>query len=176
MSELIIMREGEYSLEPFINYLQIEDGIMVEIGSYSGESAEAFAKSGKFKRVCCVDPWENGYSPCDIGSTACDFKIVEEAFDHRIEPFNFVKKIKALSSEAVKSFPDGFFDLVYIDGNHDYGFVVEDISLWMPKVKKDGYLAGHDYNHAVALAVSHKLGTPDQIFPDSSWVFKLCQK
>ena len=51
----------------------------------------------------------------------------------------------AFSVEASRDFPDGHFDLVYIDGNHSYAAVVEDIKAWRPKVKPGGILAGHDY-------------------------------
>ncbi len=49
------------------------------------------------------------------------------------------------SAESVVSFPDGFFDFVYIDANHTFESVREDIAFWWPKVKTRGVLAGHDY-------------------------------
>jgi hypothetical protein len=36
--------------------------------------------------------------------------------------------------------------VVFIDLNHSYESVKEDIALWLPKVKKGGYLAGDDYH------------------------------
>jgi hypothetical protein len=41
-------------------------------------------------------------------------------------------------------------DFVYIDGNHSYSHVKEDLRLWFPKVKRGGVFAGHDYFDAVA--------------------------
>jgi predicted O-methyltransferase YrrM len=56
--------------------------------------------------------------------------------------------LRMLSSEAVKQFEDNSLDFVYIDGNHDYKYVEEDIRIWYPKVKKGGYLCGDDvYSH-----------------------------
>ena len=40
---------------------------------------------------------------------------------------------------------DESLDFVYIDANHAYDWVVQDIELWYPKVKKGGILWGHDY-------------------------------
>jgi hypothetical protein len=51
---------------------------------------------------------------------------------------------KAKSPEAARDFPDGFFDIVYIDAEHDYESVKADIEAWRPKAKH--ILAGHDYN------------------------------
>jgi len=53
--------------------------------------------------------------------------------------------IRATSEVASDIFANESLDFVYIDANHAYDFVVQDISLWYPKVKKGGYLGGHDY-------------------------------
>jgi predicted O-methyltransferase YrrM len=45
-----------------------------------------------------------------------------------------------------KLFPDGYFDIVYIDASHDYESVKLDILSWLPKVKKGGYICGDDYS------------------------------
>lgn len=53
--------------------------------------------------------------------------------------------IRALSEQAVNLFEDESLDFVYIDGNHAYDYVKQDIELWYPKVKKGGLVSGHDY-------------------------------
>ncbi len=47
--------------------------------------------------------------------------------------------------EAVADFADNSLDFVYIDGNHDFRYIAEDISEWTNKVKKGGIVSGHDY-------------------------------
>ncbi|GAI57889.1 unnamed protein product [marine sediment metagenome] len=49
-----------------------------------------------------------------------------------------------MSADAVNLIPDNL-DFVYIDGNHAYEFVKEDIKNYWPKVKKGGVFGGHDY-------------------------------
>lgn len=46
---------------------------------------------------------------------------------------------------AAESFVDGSLDFVYIDANHRYFEVAQDIRAWWPKVKPTGLLCGHDY-------------------------------
>lgn len=47
--------------------------------------------------------------------------------------------------ECVNEFPDKYFDFVYIDADHSYQSVKNDILAWSSKVKDGGILAGHDY-------------------------------
>lgn len=53
--------------------------------------------------------------------------------------------IRKTSMEAVNDFADESLDFVFIDGNHAYEYVVEDIAKWSKKVRKGGIVAGHDY-------------------------------
>ena len=59
------------------------------------------------------------------------------------------------SMEAVDQYKDESLDFVFIDGNHSYEFVFNDIKYWLPKVKIGAVLAGHDYSsESVSKAVS----------------------
>jgi hypothetical protein len=51
----------------------------------------------------------------------------------------------------MKSFPDGYFDWVYVDGNHEYGYIREDLDHAYAKVRKRGLIAGDDYNWGKAI-------------------------
>ena len=44
-----------------------------------------------------------------------------------------------------KFFLDHSLDMVFIDGAHDYESVMTDILSWLPKIKKNGLICGHDY-------------------------------
>lgn len=47
--------------------------------------------------------------------------------------------------DVVKQFKDESLDFVYIDGNHSFQHVVNDLCEWEKKVKVGGIVAGHDY-------------------------------
>ena len=53
--------------------------------------------------------------------------------------------IKKWSMDAVKDFEDESLDFVFIDGNHTFEYVTEDIAHWSKKVRKGGIVSGHDY-------------------------------
>jgi hypothetical protein len=51
-----------------------------------------------------------------------------------------------LSTRAAQSFPDNFFDFIFLDAAHDHASVQEDLRAWWPKLKVGGLFAGHDYS------------------------------
>lgn len=52
------------------------------------------------------------------------------------------------SLESYENFEDGFFDIIYIDTDpHKYDQLKKEIELWFPKVKNNGILSFHDYDH-----------------------------
>jgi len=178
----LVMRQSQkrliVGLENLVKYISnrinIKESTIVEIGSYQGESTEIFAKH--FKKVIAIDPWQNGYDKNDIASYHCSMSIVESAFDERMKKYNNVEKIKNYSHLSVNDFDDESVDIVYIDGDHTFEGCKRDIECWLPKIKKSGFLSGHDYyksrNHQVTKAVE-TFGYPDKTFEDTSWVIKI---
>lgn len=50
------------------------------------------------------------------------------------------------SEEASKEIEDESIDIVFIDADHSYEGVKNDIIYWAPKVKSGGIISGHDYD------------------------------
>lgn len=144
---------------------------MVEIGCYVGDSTEIWAKHCKI--VHAVDPWLNGYDKTDPSSYNIPMDRIEAQFNELLKTYPNIIKHKMTSVEASRLFAEESLDFVYIDGNHLYEAVKEDIQAWLPKVKKGLIIAGHDYQHkwapGVKPAVLEMLGSIDRHFQDTSW-------
>jgi len=69
-----------------------------------------------------------------------------------------VKVIRKWSMDAAKDFKDESLDFVYIDGDHRFDAVIQDIITWSKKVRIGGIVSGHDYyksqKEGVVLAVN----------------------
>jgi len=122
------------------------NGSLVELGAWKGRSSaflivEAFNKSPDIK-VHIVDTWlgSGKYTEgIDVG--------VYEVFLSNLSPLNgLYTPHRMKTDDAVHLFEDGSLDGVFIDADHEYDAVRRDIENWLPKVRKGGILAGHDYH------------------------------
>ena len=62
----------------------------------------------------------------------------------RLSPYN-CELIKKYSMDAVKDFEDESLDFVFIDGNHTFEYVINDIAEWSKKIRPGGIISGHDF-------------------------------
>lgn len=163
-------------LKDLISFIKLKDIVMAEIGCYAGESTAIFCSSNKIKTVYCIDPWLNGYDDTDIASYHTDMNIIESIFDERVKPFKEkIIKRKMISSDASKKFKTNSLDFVYVDGNHQPEAIIEDLTNYIPLVKRGGYIGGHDWKHKKIIdpILSVMSRTPDKIFSDTSWIYKI---
>lgn len=151
-----------------------QGSIGIEIGSFGGESALLFAQSSKFSKLYCVDPWDEGYYK------AHNMGEVEATFDERTKGYkHIIEKVKMKSNIAYNLLRNRDVNFVYIDGNHKYEEVRNDIIIYKELLQHSAsalplILAGHDYKFAkspgVAPAVKEVLGFPDVRFAGYSWL------
>lgn len=134
-------------------------GMAVEVGTHRAEFAEQFAEKWPGK-LYCVDPWKNppGYEHQSKFLWGGDLRPVEATTTQdaiREDDFEFSKKVlekygervvlmRSTSVEAVKYFANKSLDFVYVDGDHSEHAVMEDLTIWWPKLKSGGIIAGHD--------------------------------
>jgi len=150
-----------------------DNSVMVEIGSFAGVSSELFALH--CKELYCVDLWDPYWEITDKQR----IEFAEFSFDKISKNYENVYKVKKSSVEASKDFKDGSLDLVYIDAAHDYDSVRQDILTWLPKIKKGGFIAGHDYRYDPNIGVYEAVNDifvndyKINLFPDSSFIIKL---
>lgn len=138
---------------------------VIEVGSWVGASAIAMADAGA--EVTCVDPWRmyGGYT--DVLSAA----YAEHGADKVYQTFlrnigtrkdRSIHPLRKTSLDAAAQMKEQV-DMVFIDANHDYDSVIEDIEAWLPHVRPGGIIAGHDYGFAMFPGVKQAV---DELFPD----------
>jgi hypothetical protein len=156
-----------------------DDGArFVEVGVWKGRSAAfmgvEIANSGKNIEFYAVDHWKGSIEHQGFK----DLKDLYEIYSENIERARpIVKDLRMPSLEAVNQFADGSLDFVFIDGSHEYQDVKDDIRAWLPKIRKGGVLAGHDYYplhpefSGVNQAVEEVLGKNNINAQEDCWIY-----
>jgi len=121
-------------------------GYGVEVGTFKGEFSKHILENWDGV-LYMVDVWRGLDDKYDDSSNHkfYDEKIYGETIKNISGYEERAIMIRSTSASASEIFRNESLDFVYIDANHAYDYVVEDIEYWFPKVKKGGYLMGHDY-------------------------------
>ena len=122
--------------------------VAVEVGVCDGIYSEVIARNNPQIRLYSVDPWQplEDYKDYQLQST---FTKMYAGAKERLEKYPNCQMVRKTSMEAVKDFADESVDFVYIDANHKFEFVIEDLAHWSKKLKRGGIMAGHDYINSV---------------------------
>lgn len=137
-------------------WLLPKGGTCVEIGSWRGDNAARLLASRRPQKMYLVDPWEyreeEKYNDAWFGAAGRsgqqDMDAIYESVIARFRP-NIdsgqlvVKRMRSI--DAASSFADDSLDWVYVDGDHSYEGVKDDLEAYYRAVKPGGFLAGDDY-------------------------------
>jgi len=124
--------------------------IIAEIGSFRGDYASTILERTDPSELWLIDPWE-GWSQItaeDGVTTILEPNLAETfirlhfRFDTRV-----VKLARGRGEELLEFFPDNYFDAIYIDAVHSTEAVKRDLDLANKKVRKGGFIFGHDWQY-----------------------------
>jgi predicted O-methyltransferase YrrM len=170
--------EGWFNMEK--QYLELlnatpEGGVFVELGCYKGKSTSFIGvEIHKRKRdinFFAIDSFQGATNSTDANEIKAYEGIseIEESYTYNVSLIgNKIKTIVSLTDEASEYFEDKSVDCLFIDAGHSYEAVMNDIEAWLPKMKPNGIMAGHDYKawEGVNKAVTEKFGTPHKVEND----------
>ena len=165
------------------------EGKLIEIGTWKGLSISTIIELSKklnYQLVACVDTWEGSKGEIlkKDGSPSAHYEALEkdlyEVFKSNIinnigqEYWNLITPMKMKSIEAAEKFEDNYLDIVFIDSDHSYESVCQDIDAWLPKIRYSGILFGHDINwhEGVEQAVNEKFKSTEWINTHNCWVYQ----
>jgi hypothetical protein len=134
-------------LKTRIDFFKEHPGMIIaELGVYQGDFSRELLNYTKF--LYLVDIWTGVTTSADRDgkNNSIDWDIFKTYINLCHE---FVDKpvmlIRGASSNFLNALPDNSLDCVYIDSDHSYYTVMQELELSIPKVKKGGWITGHDY-------------------------------
>lgn len=148
-------------------------GSTVEVGCYLGRSICSVADIIVWKSIYvrCIDTFE----PL-VESPVADH---EKKFRWNIALFTGLKSrlivMPEQSLDAAKKLIDGHYDFIFLDGDHRYETVKAELEAFEPKIKKGGYIGGHDYIEypGVTRAVNERYKNVETSMDSTIWLVHL---
>lgn len=148
---------------------------VLEVGSWLGFSALTWAYAIRHfcpqgGEVVCIDPFELYFDGSDsVRSPAREMHglirsgLALALFSHNVRcgpPGIAIRHIHAASAGALARLAGQKFDLIYIDGNHQYEAVLNDLKGSLPLLEKRGVICGDDLDLQIgevdeAVAAAH---------------------
>jgi len=136
------------NVRPFTKLLIDKNNLIgVEVGVKTGVNSLSILKHLDIETLYGVDPYlvYKEYNESWFENSQVFFSNAHKEAHHRLLPYaNRFQFVVQFSLDAVKFVPNDL-DFVYIDGNHKYKFVKQDIESWFPKIKSGGIIGGHDF-------------------------------
>lgn len=137
-----------YSIKPIVPMINMmKEVIYVEVGVDHGDNIKKLVKRCKnIKKVYGVDHW--GEYADDKGNIYCKPHRYRQTLEHLKDEIasGKVEIIKGKSVDVAKKFPKRY-DMIFIDGEHTYKAVLEDLESWFPHINnRGGCISGHDYH------------------------------
>jgi hypothetical protein len=148
-----------------------------EIGVFRGGTSRFLLSHFPDLHLYCIDAWAPVYRHRNQSYIS---RADQDQFDKWFKDFSeaveeFGDRCTVLRHTSVKAathVPDKSLDFIFFDADHCYESVKIDILTWLPKVKEDGILSGHDYSGSwpgVKKAVNELLGKPNTFRRSSVW-------
>jgi len=130
--------------------------IAVEIGTEKGDNAYDMVRQLNIQMLYVIDPYSayDDYIRSENTRTEKGMMDIERMAKRKLKKYGEkISWIKKLSNDAVNDIPNNV-DFIYIDGNHEYEYVLNDMRNYWAKIRQGGVMAGHDINNSgVAKAV-----------------------
>jgi hypothetical protein len=122
--------------------------VCAEIGVYKGDFSRHILRVTRPRELHLIDGWwtlGEDFGPCWYGSeepvsTRWAYEDAKRAVEGGPCTFHVGDDLEILAS-----FPDRYFDWVYLDTSHQYEQTVNELALLRSKVKPSGIVAGDDW-------------------------------
>ena len=117
--------------------------VVAELGVGFGVNARSILQRARPQVLHLVDLWPENRADCR--------RAVQQQFADDIREGRVVMH-RGDDLQVLETFPDAYFDWVYLDSSHQYAHTRRELELLDRKLKPQGILCGHDYvNHDVNL-------------------------
>ena len=131
-----------------IKSLCVPGGVVAEIGVFKGDFSKQIIELVTPSKFFLLDMFDGETCSGNAdGNYVVGANMTDEYnnLNNTLGKLDGVSLIKGDSSISLSTFPDNYFDMIYIDGDHSYPGCKRDLEMAINKIKHNGYIMGHDY-------------------------------
>lgn len=141
-----------YTIKDRIELLTIlpRDLVIAELGVFVGDYSKQILEYANPSILYLVDIFDQHEGNC-MGVHVNNMAEYEKILTDRYKDNNNVFVLKMTSKDFLLSVEKNHLDCVYIDADHSYEAVKQDLELSYQCIKKGGWICGHDYNHSTVM-------------------------
>lgn len=152
------------TLRHIASLTECEFPYFAEVGSWTGRSTAVLAKYVKERKggLYAVD-WflgNPGTRLAELIKAGVNVKNIFEANMRELGVWDVIHLIETTGTEASQQIRKETLDLVFLDADHRYHEVLEDLNMWYPKIRNGGIFCGHDCEMTLEEAENQKKLTP----------------
>lgn len=144
------------SINPIINYLkthfQKNSVNVIEIGARYGESSKVLLNNLNVNKYIIIDPYtsydeysNDGFNKIILNDN--DDNIFYKTKNELETLHNNMVFYRTFSTDTttINDIENDSIDIIFIDGNHTYKYVLDDLENYYPKLKQNGIICGDDF-------------------------------
>ena len=144
------------SINPIINYLkthfQKNSVNVIEIGARYGESSKVLLNNLNVNKYIIIDPYtsydeysNDGFNKIILNDN--DDNIFYKTKNELETLHNNMVFYRTFSTDTntINAIENDSIDIIFIDGNHTYKYVLDDLENYYPKLKQNGIICGDDF-------------------------------
>jgi len=123
-------------------------GIVAEVGVFRGDFSQRIVEIAAPRKLHLIDPWVHQEIPLWTGRDDTFHLDCARQVHSRFAPLIRERRViihHGFSADVLPLFPAAYFDWVYLDGDHRYPAVREELEVCRTRVKPGGLICGHDY-------------------------------
>ena len=142
----LIYFEQKLNRQELVTYLfkKKQNGIFAEIGCDSGNFSNFLLEMNETSILYSIDPYLKYDEYVDSINDVTGDNLYNKTNNFLTNKFrNRFNLIRKMSNQSINDVPNNL-DFIYIDGNHKYSYVYEDLCLWYEKLNPDGIIIGDD--------------------------------
>jgi hypothetical protein len=120
--------------------------VVVELGVFTGKYSEKILKILHPSKLYLVDIFRKGRGN-SMGETVNDMSLYFDILKNKYINNENVIVVKSTTKQFLETIDKNIIDIIYIDADHSYLGVKNDLELSYKIIKRGGFITGHDYDY-----------------------------